>query len=123
MPLYYKGLVLTIERTEGALDSQREAESQVPPNRCACIQQMDALIKRLGDIGRLKVPDHFVDEGDGICAIKTRCGLRAYGWYHRKRRGVFVISHYIMKKWQKMKPADKDRAERNRIRYEDGDHE
>lgn len=100
-----------------AEESLHEAEAGC---RESCRIQLYALIKRLADRGELRVPDQFVSEGNGIWAIKTRCGLRAYGWYHSRKRGVFVISHYINKKRQKMRRSDLERIERNRKSYETG---
>jgi hypothetical protein len=59
------------------------------------------------------------NEDDGFYAIKARCGLRAYGWFHTHQRGVFVISHFIMKKHKKLKKRDKERMENNRKAYEE----
>jgi hypothetical protein len=84
--------------------------------------QLLRLIERLADFGKLHSPDQFNYETDGIFAIKARCGLRAYGWYHSQRRSVFVISHFIMKKKQKLNPIDIERALRNKAQYE-GEHE
>ena len=118
MPIYYSGQKYTIEITEDGLSSRREAESCVPSNKKACIAQHIALIKRLADIGELKSPEQFRHEGEGVWAVKARCGLRAYGWYHGSRRGVFVISHFLLKKQQKLDRRDLDRAKRNREQYE-----
>ena len=60
-------------------------------------------------------------EGEGISAIKTTCGLRAYGWFDNvNNRKAFVISHVILKKRQKADPADSKKAlaERNALNAE-----
>ena len=116
--VYYEGSQLTVWHSDDAAESQAKAEE-----RCnlACATQLDALIKRLAERGRLSSNDQFVNEGDGIWAIKTRCGLRAYGWFHRTQRGIFVISHYINKKRQKMLRADIDRVNKNRKISDPGD--
>lgn len=117
--VFAQGARLTIEWTEDAQTTLRQAESRVPGNHGACKAQMRALIKRLAETGKLRSPDHMRNEGDKIFAVKARCGLRAYGWYHRHRRGVFVISHFIMKKKDALDPQDLNRATRNRDSYEE----
>lgn len=114
--IFYKGNIFTIEETDDAIASKPEAESQAQPS--IAVAQHKNLIKRFADMGKLRSPDQMTPEGDGIFAIKARCGLRAYGWYHSINRHVFVISHYICKKKQKLDPADLERAQRNRIKYE-----
>jgi hypothetical protein len=117
MSLIYEGRVYKIVQTEDAEVSQPEAEAHA---RKACIAQLDAMIKRLANMGKLNSPKQINNEGNGIWAIKARCGLRAYGWYCRCERGVFVISHYIYKKQQRLDPRDMARAEGNRSSYENG---
>ncbi len=116
MTILYEGTKLTIEVTKDALQSKHEISSQV--NNTACLTQLWKLTQRLADTGRLSSPDQFRHEGEQIYAIKARCGLRAYGWYHSQRRNVFVISHYILKKKEKLDPRDKQRAIKNRLTYE-----
>lgn len=116
--IFAKGVARTIEGTDDAQTTLAEAEAQVPGSKEGCKAQLYALIKRLADFGKLSSPDQMRLEGDQIFSIKTRCGIRAYGWWHRKRRGVFVISHFIMKKKDKLDPRDLDRAKQNRDRYE-----
>jgi hypothetical protein len=114
--LFYTGVNFTIEETDDAVESKIAAQAQAQPT--TCIAQHIQLIQRFADFGKLSSPDQMVPEGDGIYAIKARCGLRAYGWYHSQKRGVFVISHYICKKKQKLDPADLARAISNRDSYE-----
>lgn len=116
--IYAKGARLTIEWTNDARATLPEAEAQVPGSKDACKAQLRALIKRLADVGKIFSQDQMRMEEDSIFAIKTRCGLRAYGWFHRQRRGVFVISHFIMKKKQKLNRGDLERAKKNRDQYE-----
>jgi len=75
---------------------------------------MRRLVERLADFGKLQSPEQMRNEGDGIWAIKARCGLRAYGYYAPYQKGVFVISHFVHKKKNKMDPADHKRACDNR---------
>lgn len=111
---FYSGAKLTIELTEDARESLPEAEGHVPPNDAACKAQLRRLLQRLADVGHLRSDDQWNNEGDGFFAVKTRCCLRAYGWYHKYRRQVFMISHFICKKRQKLDPADIERAKKNR---------
>jgi hypothetical protein len=113
---FHSGSKLHIELTTDALASLTEAESHVPDTQAACKAQLRRLLQRLAETGTLQSPEQWNTEGGGFFAVKTRCGLRAYGWYHAHRRGVFVVSHFIYKKRQKLDPADIDRAERNRRR-------
>lgn len=117
--IFAKGAKLTIEGTEDARASLAEAEAQVPGSKEGCKAQLMALIQRLADIGKIFSPEQMRLEEDGIFALKARCGLRAYGWFHRQRRGVFVISHFVMKKAQKLDRRDLERARQNRNQYED----
>jgi len=107
----YSGRTLRIDLTDDA----RETWPQVlVSSDTACQMQLRRLVERLADMGRLQSPKQIRDEGDGIWAIKARCGLRAYGYYDPHRRGVFVISHFVHKKRDKMDPADHAKARDNR---------
>lgn len=117
MRIYYSGSVFNIEQTDDAVSSQSEAESNCTE---ACCLQLLAITKRLANYGKISNPHHFMNEGEGIWALKARCGLRAYGWFAKKKRSIFVISHYIVKKRQKLNPADLKRAIHNRTIYERG---
>lgn len=112
--IFYSGQSFVIEETSDAQESRPEAEGHA---QASCVAQLKRLIQRFADFGSLKSPEQMNNEGDGIFAIKARCGLRAYGWYHPQRQKVFVISHYICKKKQKLDPADLTRAKNNRDSY------
>lgn len=114
-----QGASFTVEWTDSGEKTLADAEALVPSSHESCKAQLRVLIQRLADTGKLRSGDQFRHEGDHIYAIKTRCGLRAYGWFHRNRRGVFVISHCIMKKKNKLDPQDLDRAKQNRKLYEE----
>lgn len=118
MPIYYEGRSYTIELVDGALESKKKVEERVPGNKAGCIAQLQALTVRLADHGSLRSPDQFRPEGEGIFAIKTRGGLRAYGWFSKRKQRVFVISHYILKKRDGLRPQDLEKAVRNREVYE-----
>lgn len=113
--LFYKGRTFEIRWAADAKESQATAYGHADEN---CIAQLNRMIERFADHGKLHSPEQMNNEGDGIYAIKARCGLRAYGWYHSSIRGVFVISHFICKKKQKLDSADLDRSNANRRTYE-----
>ncbi len=113
--IFARGLNRVVEITEEGYESLREAEARVRP---ACAAQLRALIQQFANAGSLRAPDKMRNEGDGVYAIKANCGLRAYGWFHRHRQGVFVISHVIVKQKNKMDNGDRDRVLRNRDIYE-----
>lgn len=106
---------MSIERTLDAKESWKEVSDRAPDQ---CVAQLVRLAQRLADFKKLHSPDQFNDEGDGFWAIKARCGLRAYGWFHSKKRGVFVISHFILKTKPKLLPEDKERMKRNRKKHD-----
>jgi hypothetical protein len=106
--IFHAGMYLTIHFGPEAEESLEQAESQVPPNKQACKAQMRALLKRLGDTGRLNSPEQLRNEGQQIYAVKAHCGLRAYGFFAPGRK--FVVSHFLMKKKDKLDPADREKA-------------
>lgn len=79
-----------------------------------CSAQLRRLIQRLAEVGPLRSPDQMNKEGDGIFAIKARCGLRVYGWF---AEGAFVIGHATLKKKQKADTGDLDKTKRERDLY------
>jgi hypothetical protein len=118
--VFYRGVRLLILLMPGAAESFGEACAGVPGNRDACPAQLVRLIKRLADFGTLHSKDQFRHEGDQTYAIKARCGLRAYGWFDGyEGRAAFIISHYILKKRDKLDPADKEMIDANRTRFKE----
>ncbi len=72
--------------------------------------QMVARLKMLSSQGGLRSPDVMNTEGHGFFAVKTRNGLRAYGWFTQcAGKKCFIISHFIYKKKNKLASEDKDR--------------
>lgn len=115
---YVHGAKLSIWLRSGAQQSWDEAETSIPGNRGACPAQFRARMERLASTGWLRIPDHMNDEGNGIYAIKARCGLRGYGWFDsHENQKVFVISHVCLKKKQRLDPSDKKRAESERTSF------
>ncbi|WP_129781786.1 hypothetical protein [Peristeroidobacter soli] len=115
MDEYHSGSSLTIWLWEGAEASWAEAEVGVMEAHQA---QFRARLARLAEFGRLRVPDHMNSEGDGIHAVKGNTGLRAYGWFDRvSGRRAFIISHVVLKKKQKLDPADLAKASARKDSY------
>ena len=104
----------------GAPQTFDTACAGVPGNKDACPAQIVRLIKRLADFSRLHSRDQFVHEGNQIYAIKTRCGLRAYGWFDAYQgHAAFVISHYILKNATgSIRPINRSREKQSNIHGE-----
>lgn len=115
MDEHHSGKSLTIWLWEGAEASWAEAEEGVMEAHQA---QFRTLLERLADFGHLRVPDHMNSEGGGIHAVKGRTGLRAYGWFDQVNgRRAIIISHVVLKKKQKLNPADLAKASARRNSY------
>lgn len=115
--VYYQGASRTILLTEDGEQSIRDlaaAHSKVIETGLA---RADALIRTLGDTGLLRSPDQWRKEGDGFWAIRTN-QIRFYGWY--EPGGIFVVSHVICKRHQKLSEADKNRMLKNQAEYRNG---
>lgn len=112
----YKGSRFTIRYCEGAKESYDAAIAHVPEDRReACTAQFVVRRQRLASGAQMRSPDHFnteasLPDGKPFYAIKTTHGLRAYGWWCSRERGVFHISHFIFKNRQKLDSADTDRV-------------
>lgn len=116
MDEYHSGSTLSIWLCPGAEDSWTHAEQSV---RVAHQAQFRAVLKRLAELGRLRVPDHMNAESEGIYAVKGTSGLRAYGWFDQvEGRRAFIISHVIIKKKQKLDRADLAKAIGQREAYQ-----
>ncbi|NJN48325.1 MAG: hypothetical protein HC808_19680 [Candidatus Competibacteraceae bacterium] len=120
----FKGHKLCVEWGQQADKTFDVSIKQIQPDRRNSAKaQLRALIEQLANSGRLKSPEQFRNEGDGFYAIRTKIGLRAYGWFANKKNGVsvkglFAISHFIKKKKDKLDPRDKALMIRSRQRYE-----
>jgi hypothetical protein len=73
--------------------------------------------ERLANQGQLRAPDHWNSEGtlpDGKQFYAMKAGqLRAYGWFSRRHKSVFYISHFAFKRGQKIAREDSNRVIRN----------
>jgi hypothetical protein len=70
-------------------------------------------VKKYADSGRLVVPEHLNPEGDGFFAFKSG-QVRAYWWREEK---CIIISHFKIKKQQKLDKKDVSLMERHRKEY------
>lgn len=111
---WYQGRRLTIWFTPEATQSWHGVESQVPE---ACVVRLLALLQRLADVGKIRSQDAFEDYGENIFAVKTRCGLRAYGWVDGK---CLVISHCLYNSNRKFSDSDRNTVRRNIDLYKTG---
>lgn len=102
------GRSLSIVYLEETLSSREAAARHVPANQSACIKQVDRVLERLAEQGVLRNETLFRHEGQGIYAAKGRCGLRAYGfhWHSPTWGPCFVVSHFVMKKRDRLDPSD-----------------
>ena len=114
----YKGrkICIVIVKPEG-VEARIEAflHAQPKPDIQA---RTDAILRRLGDEGRIHNKERFMHEGDNCWAVKPTNQVRLYGWYCSKRQGDFVIGHATFKTQRKMDSRDKNRMETVRELYE-----
>jgi hypothetical protein len=113
---YAAGDHTTIWRLPGSVETWGTAVGQVKTQiREAQEAQLIARLGLLADTGKLRAPRMMNHEGDNIYAVKTTKGLRAYGWFTQVQdKRAFVISHVILKKTDKLDPADRARAIQSR---------
>jgi hypothetical protein len=111
MEEYKRGAALSIWLTSDAAATWTDAVQQVANNKRD--RQEAQLVARLDVLaaGQLRASEHIRSEGEGIFAVKTNGGLRAYGWFTQVDcRKAYVISHIILKKKDKLDPADLKKA-------------
>ena len=121
METFYTGSIRIIMFPQDAVETLQMARSHVPTNKDSCVSQLFRVLKRLGDNDQIFNKNQFRHEGDGIYAVKARCGLRGYGWFQSLDSGVgaFVLSHFIMKKRLKLDEKDLRRAREARKKFGD----
>lgn len=97
------------------------AELLIQATKDLALQRMLAKVERLFErfvsTGVLNNEEHFNSEGDGFYAFKAY-QLRAYGWYSSVMKGSFVVSHFVRKKKDKLRPEDKARMKRNKDQHD-----
>lgn len=126
----YRGQKLTIIECQGAKDSLLDAISGENPSKQESLKRSMLLqIQRLADIGQLSrrhFPQEdclpYPDNNKHFYAFK-RIPLRAYCWYSRKYQHVVFISHYILKRQDKLSPRDTRIVHSNYKRIEVGSDE
>jgi hypothetical protein len=79
------------------------------------LAKIEELFRRFAGTGGLSNDEQFNNEGDGFWAFKAY-QLRAYGWYSPEIRRAFIISHFAIKKKNRLSSSDKDRMAQNRKR-------
>jgi len=110
----YKGSKFHIIHCEGAVESFNHAIAKHPKNRRIQYKaQMTAIIKRLGDGGRMS-NENFPQEGElpdksHFRALK-KIPIRAYIWLSKNISNTYYISHYIYKDFDKLKKSDIDKV-------------
>jgi hypothetical protein len=112
--VYHKGANRTVVITDDAERSIKELAEAHSKQTITDLARADALIRVLCETGKLRSNDQWRSEGDGFWAIRAG-HVRFYGWY--EPGGIFVVSHVICKRHQKLDPADKTRMLRNQTKY------
>lgn len=112
-----QGSVYTLIHCDGALQSLEDAlegmsEREKQKSRIKIITQINRLID-----GHRMSEDNFVDEGKlpngkTFKAIR-KIPIRGYCWLSKRFNKTFFMSHYIMKKKQKLANSDVDRVGNN----------
>lgn len=108
-----KGTRLAVVFTPDAQESLRELTEK---HRLTIADPLARLLKMVEILceRRLRSPEEFTKEHLDFWAIRS-LPLRAYGWFQDR---CFIISHFIYKDFQKLKAADKQRMEKNKLNYE-----
>lgn len=114
-----RGRAIDIYFCDGAHETLEQILAKASKDRklAGMAAKIDALFERFVDAGKLSNREHFNSEGDGFWAFKAY-QLRAYGWYSRRLPRAFVVSHFVIKKKDKLQAVDKDRMQRNRKDFE-----
>ncbi len=117
----YKGKKLTIRHCEESPENEptpswNEALEHIDTHKQnTCYAQMKARRDQLADVGVIRNREHFNDEGklpnnSKFYAIKLCTKVRAYGWFSKKHKSVFYISHYAYKNQKKLSKLDTDKV-------------
>jgi hypothetical protein len=112
--VYYPGTKRVIWITDDGMTSIQDVYAVHKDQVKAHLARLDSLIKQLGSTGSLVSPDQFRKEGHGYWAIRAGT-IRAYGWF--EPGGIFVISHVISKRHDKLARADIKRMQDNRSAF------
>lgn len=109
--LYRKFSKFSIFFTEDAIETLKSHSDNQERKHQSCLASLLSRLEQYGNTGELHTPDQLNSEGYGFWAIKARCGLRAYFWFQGK--GTIIVSHFKLKKSDKLEDADKKKMEKN----------
>jgi hypothetical protein len=116
-----QGLKRRVIHAPGALDSWDELSSRKAA-------QVEGFLIALFDewiAGSRLHSGWATPEGDLVKGIKyyaiKRIPVRAYFWYSTQHKNTIVISHYVIKKWSKLKTKDTSRVRANWARETAGE--
>jgi len=110
----YIGSKYRIIHCAGALESFDDAIAKHPKDKRDLYKaQMTAIMKRLGDGGRMS-NENFPQEGElpdksHFRALK-KIPIRAYIWLSKKTPNTYYISHYIYKNYDKLKKSETEKV-------------
>ena len=122
LPQTYVGERFTVIHCEGAVDSFFEAmRSEKATKIRSMANGIAALIMRLGAgqimSGQNFPAEDYLPDGSRFHAFK-RIPVRAYVWRSTRRKNVYFISHYTMKREDPLAPRDTAEICRNWTRIE-----
>jgi len=105
-----RGSKRRVIHSPGALDSWEKVAAQLPDRKATEIEGFliglfDAWVGNSRLHTRWAEPEGNLSKTKKFFAIK-RIPIRAYFWYSDVHKDTIVISHYVYKKWQKLKAKD-----------------
>ena len=105
-----QGLKRRIIHAPGALGSWEKEAAKLTDRKATEIEGfLIALFDAWIDNSRLNtrwaVPEGDLNKDKKFFAIK-RIPIRGYFWYSDVRKNTIIISHYVYKKWQKLRTKD-----------------
>ena len=105
-----QGLKRRVIHAPGALDSWAKEAAKLSERKATEIEGfLIALFDAWNDNSRLNSrwaePEGGLSKAKKFFAIK-RIPIRAYFWYSDVHKNTIVISHYVYKKWQKLRTKD-----------------
>ena len=112
-----QGLKRRVIHASGALDSWEKEAAKLSERKATEIEGfLIALFDAWNDSSRLHShwaePEGDLSKAKKFFAIK-RIPIRAYFWYSDIHRNTIVISHYVYKKWQKLRIKDTKKVKLN----------
>ena len=112
-----QGLKRRVIHAPGALDSWKKEAEKLTDRKATEIEGfLIALFDAWVDDSRLNkhwaVPEGDLNKDKKFFAIK-RIPIRAYFWYSGVHKNTIIISHYVYKKWQKLRTEDTRKVKLN----------